>query len=146
MLKRTMTYTDYNGEKRTEDFFFNLTKAEIMEMAMSENGGLDAFIERIVSERDQKRIVSMFKQIILMAYGEKDLDGKHFVKSPAISTAFSQTEAYSDLFVELTTDGEKGAAFFNALIPADMDALAEKIRKAREAKEASSAAGIQIVK
>lgn len=129
MLKKTITYTDYNGETRTEDFYFNLTKAEIMEMAMSENGGLDAFIERIVAERDQKKIVAMFKDIILKAYGRKSLDGKRFEKSKEISDEFQQTEAYSDLFVELSTDSKAGAAFFNALIPKGLEDLANKIQK-----------------
>ena len=117
MLKRTMTYTDYDGNQRTEDFYFNLSKAEIMEMDLSATGGLDKWISRIVAEQDGKKIVEIFKQIILKAYGEKSLDGKRFVKSPEISEAFSQTEAYSDLFVELATDAEKAAEFIKGIVP-----------------------------
>lgn len=115
-----MTYTDYNGQTRTEDFYFNLTKAELIEMGLSENGGLDALIDKIISEKNQKEIIKLFKEIILKAYGEKSLDGKHFVKSEEISTAFSQTEAFSDLFMELAFDAKAGADFINALVPANI--------------------------
>lgn len=140
MLRKTMTYTDYNGEERTEDFYFNLTKAEVLEMAMSENGGLDAFIERIVAERDQKKIISLFKEIIVKSYGQKSLDGKRFIKTPEVVEEFTQTEAYSDLFTELALDAEKGAAFFNAIIPANMQELVQKAQKALEEKRKKEAA------
>lgn len=126
MLKRTMTYTDYDGNQRTEDFYFNLSKAEIMEMDLSATGGLDKWISRIVAEQDGKKIVEIFKQIILKAYGEKSLDGKRFVKSPEISEAFSQTEAYSDLFIELATDAEKAAEFINGIVPKGEEAQRDK--------------------
>ena len=132
MLKKTMTYTDYNGENRTEDFYFNFTKAELIEMGLSENGGLDAFIEKIISERDQKRIIEMFKEIILKAYGEKSLDGKHFMKSEEIRESFSHTEAFSDLFMELAFDSKAGADFVNALIPKNLAAEIEKYTKSGE--------------
>lgn len=128
MLKRTMTYTDYDGNQRTEDFYFNLTKAEIMEMDLSAAGGLDKWISRIVAEQDGAKIVEIFKKIILKAYGEKSLDGKRFVKSPEISEAFSQTEAYSDLFVELATNAEKAAEFINGIVPGEANVTAEKIQ------------------
>ena len=117
MLKKTMTYVDYDGNQRTEDFYFNLTKAEIMEMDLSASGGLDKLITKIVAEQDGAKIIEIFKKIILGAYGEKSLDGKRFVKSPELSEAFSQTEAYSDLFMELATDAEKAAAFINGIVP-----------------------------
>lgn len=132
MLKKTMTYTDYNGTERTEDFYFNLTKAELIEMGLSENGGLDALIDKIISEKNQKEIIKLFKEIILKAYGEKSLDGKHFVKSEEISTAFSQTEAFSDLFMELAFDAKAGADFINALIPSN---IAQDIAKYAKTEE-----------
>lgn len=128
MLKRTMTYTDYDGNQRTEDFYFNLTKAEILEMDISATGGLDKWISRIVAEQDGAKIVGIFKEIILKAYGEKSLDGKRFIKSPEISEAFSQTEAYSDLFIELATNAEKAAEFINGIVPGDANVSAEKIQ------------------
>lgn len=120
MLKKPITYTDYNGTERTEDFYFNLTKAEMMEMEMSINGGFTEMVSRIVAAQDAPTIMKIFKDLILKAYGEKSLDGKRFVKSEEISTAFSQTEAYSVLFMELATDDKAAAAFINGLVPADV--------------------------
>lgn len=117
MLKKTMTYTDYNGTERTEDFYFNLTKAELMEMEMSTNGGLAEMIKKIVSTQDAPAIIKVFKDLVLKAYGEKSLDGKRFIKNEEITTAFSQTEAYSDLFMELATNSDAAAAFVNGIVP-----------------------------
>lgn len=120
MLKKTITYNDYNGTSRTEDFYFNLTKAEVMEMEMSTTGGLAATITRIVAAQDTPAIIKIFKELILKAYGVKSPDGKRFEKSDEISTAFAQTEAYSILFMELATDDKAAAAFVNGIVPADM--------------------------
>lgn len=120
MIKKTITYTDYNGAERSEDFYFNLNKAEVMEMEMSTSGGLAEMITRVVKAQDQPAIIKIFKDLILKAYGEKSADGKRFVKSEEISTAFSQTEAYSQLFMELATDAEAAAKFVNGIVPADM--------------------------
>lgn len=117
MLKKTITYTDYNGSERTEDFYFNLSKAEIMEMEMGTSGGLAEMITRIVAAQDAPAIIKIFKELILKAYGEKSPDGKRFVKSEEISNAFAQTEAYSDLFMELATDADAAAKFVNGIIP-----------------------------
>ena len=120
MLKKTVTYTDYNGSERTEDFYFNLTKAEIMEMELSTSGGLAEMIQRIVKAQDAPAIIKIFKELVLKAYGEKSPDGKRFIKSEEISTAFSQTEAYSQIFMELATDSDAAAAFVNGIVP-DVD-------------------------
>ena len=117
MLKKTITYTDYNDVERTEDFYFNLTQAEIVEMQMSVNGGLTAMINKIVQAQDSAAIVNTFKEIILKAYGEKSADGRRFIKSKELSEAFSQTEAYSQLYIELATDSEAAAAFVNGIVP-----------------------------
>lgn len=120
MLKKTITYIDYNGVQRTEDHYFNLSKAEIMEMEMSTTGGLAEMIQKIVAAQDSPAIIKIFKELILKAYGEKSPDGKRFIKSEEISTEFSQTEAYSQLFMELATDAEAGAAFVNGIVPKEM--------------------------
>jgi len=117
MLKKTITYEDYDGNKRTEDFYFNLSKAEIMEMELSISGGMTQMLNRIVAEQDGEKIIKTFKEIILKAYGEKSPDGKRFVKSEELSTAFSQTEAFSQLFMELATDADAAAKFVNGIIP-----------------------------
>lgn len=124
MLKRTITYPDYNGGSRTEDFYFNLTQAEITEMELSVDGGLIEMITRIVAAQDGKQIIATFKDIILRAYGEKSPDGKRFIKSQELRDAFSQTEAYSQLFMELATNADAAAAFVNGIVPAQTSAPA----------------------
>ena len=121
MLKKTITYTDYNGAERKEDFYFNLTKAEIMEMEMSISGGLTEMINRIVAAQDAPAIVKIFKELVLKAYGEKSADGRRFMKvdenGVPLSINFSQTEAYSQLFMELATDADAASAFVNGIVP-----------------------------
>lgn len=126
MLKKTMTYTDFNGEKRTEDFYFNLTKAEIMKMEMGVSGGLAEMIQRIVAAQDQPAIISVFEDLIQKAYGVKTPDGRGFVKRKEDLEAFIATEAYSDMFMELATDADKASEFVNGIIPAEMAAELEK--------------------
>ena len=118
MLKKTITYIDYNGTERKEDFYFNLSKAEIMEMEMGTTGGMVEMINKIVAAQDAPAIIDMFKKMILKAYGEKSADGKRFIKSKELSEAFSQTEAYSQLFMELATDADAASKFVNGIVPA----------------------------
>ena len=120
MLKKTITYTDYNGNQREEDHYFNLSKAEIIEMELSTAGGLAELIQNVVKAQDGPAIMKIFKDIILKAYGEKSPDGKRFIKSEELSLAFSQTEAYSVLFMELVTDADAAGKFINGIIPADV--------------------------
>ena len=126
MLKKTVTYTDYNGNERTEDIYFNLNKAELMEMEMSVNGGLTTMIKRISSAQDAPAIMKVFNDILMKSYGIKSDDGKRFIKSEELSTAFSQTEAYSIIFMELITDAESSAQFIEGIIPPD---AAEELAK-----------------
>lgn len=126
MLKKTITYTDYDGNSRTEDFYFNLNKAELMEMEMSSTGGMEKMVQKIISAQDTKQIVEIFKDIILKSYGEKTLDGKRFVKSQELRDAFAQTEAYSELFMELATDDEAAAAFIKGIVPGDISKELDK--------------------
>lgn len=117
MLKKTITYVDYNGNERKEDFYFNLTKAELMEMELSTTGGLAEMIQKVVSTQDGPAIIKIFKDLVLRAYGEKSADGKRFIKNDELKEAFSQTEAYSELFMELATNAEAAAAFVNGIVP-----------------------------
>ena len=118
MLKKTITYTDYNGVERTEDFMFNLTKAEILEMQLTKDGGMDAAINKIVDAKDAPEIMKVFKDLILKAYGIVSDDGRRFIKSKEISDSFAQTEAFSMLFMELATDTDAASAFVNGIVPA----------------------------
>lgn len=123
MLKKAIKYTDYNGVEREDTYYFNLSKAEIMEMELSTVGGFAEMIEKVVEAQDTPTIVAIFKDLILKAYGEKAPDGKGFMKldedGRPLSRKFSQTEAYSTLFMELATDAEAAAAFINGIVPAD---------------------------
>lgn len=127
MLKMTRTYKDFDGNDRTVDLYFNLTKAEIMEMQLSTNGGLDKMIQSIVAAQDAAEIVRLFKTIILKSYGQKSPDGNRFIKSQELRDEFEQTNAYSDLFMELATDSEKAAAFINAVVPKSLAEEADKL-------------------
>lgn len=120
MLKETIIFCDYNGEEITQDFYFNLNEAEILEMEMSVEGGFAEMIQRIINAKNQPAIIKIFKDIILKSYGEKSLDGKRFIKKPELSEAFAQTEAYSQLFMKLATDADAAAKFINGVVPAKM--------------------------
>ena len=120
MLKKLITYVDYNGTERKENFYFNLTKTELLEMETEVTGGMRQLLENMMEKQDIPKIMKSFKTIILRAYGEKSPDGKRFYKSEELSTAFSQTEAYNVLYMELLSDSKKAAAFINALMPEDM--------------------------
>ena len=130
MLKKTITYTDYNDVERTEDFYFNLTKAEIMEMEMSTSGGLGEMINKIVAAQDAPSIIKIFKDLVLKAYGQKSPDGRRFIKSEELRREFEQTEAYSQLFMELATDADAAAKFVNGIVPADLAQKAAALPKA----------------
>ncbi len=117
MIKKTITYYDFDENLRTEDFYFNLTEAELTEMELSLNGGLSQLLEKILQENDQKRIIEYFKKIVLMTYGHKSLDGKLFVKNEQIREEFAASAAYSKIFMELATDADEAAAFVNGIMP-----------------------------
>lgn len=120
MIKKTITYTDYNGQERTEDFYFNFNEAEIAEMELSVNGGYSAMLDRISKAENYPELMKAFKEFILNAYGEKSSDGKRFEKSEEKSIAFSQTKAYSNLMMEMLTKKGEAEKFANSLIPVEM--------------------------
>lgn len=129
MLKKTITFVDYNGEERTEDFYFNLSKAELMEMQLSTTGGFLELLKKIIASKNTPELVKLFKTIILKAYGEKSDDGRRFIKSEELSNEFSQTEAYSSLYVELATNDVEASNFINGIIPADLVDQAQEMIK-----------------
>ena len=119
MVKKTITYVDFNGNKRTEDFYFNLTKAECLEMELSVNGGLSTLMQRLIDSDDIANAIKIVKDILFRSYGEKSLDGKYFNKSQELSEKFSHTRAYSLLYTELVTDPKAAAEFMNAVVDTD---------------------------
>lgn len=126
MLKKTITYTDFNGIERTEDFYFNLTKAEIAEMELEIPGGMTAMIERITKTQDTPSLIKLFKDLILRSYGKKSDDGRRFIKNQDVIDEFKDSEAYSELFMELATNADAASAFVNGIVP-KMPEAANKI-------------------
>ena len=117
MLKKTITYTDFNGIERTEDFYFNLTKAEIAEMELEIPGGMTAMINRITQSQDTPSLIKLFKDLILRSYGKKSDDGRRFIKNQDVVDEFKDSEAYSELFMELATNADAASAFVNGIVP-----------------------------
>lgn len=117
MLKMTRKYTDFNGVEREEDFYFNFTKAEVAEMELGVTGGMSEMIKKIVATKDLPSLIKIFKELVLKAYGVKSDDGRQFIKNEELSTAFAQTQAYSDLFMELASDDKAAADFINQVLP-----------------------------
>lgn len=127
MLKREITFEDFNGEQATETLWFHLSKSEMIELDADHEGGLDATIKRIIKTNDRQGLVREFKRLILLAYGEKSEDGKRFVKSDAIREAFQQTAAYDAMFMELATNDVAAANFMKGILPKDMAAEVAKL-------------------
>lgn len=126
MVKKTITYVDYNGVERTEDFYFNLNQAEILQLEMSVEGGWLEMVKKISSTQDAPSIMNVFKKIVDMTYGEKSADGRRFIKSPELTEGFVQTEAYSNLFVELLTNPDLFAEFMNQVVETNNTKLDQK--------------------
>ena len=122
MLKKIITYTDYNGVERTEPFYFNLSKAELMEMELGVTGGMTEMLDKTIAAKDAPSLMKIFKEMIMKSYGIKSDDGKRLIKSEELSIAFTQTEAYSVLFMELITDDKAAADFVNGIIPNEIQA------------------------
>ncbi|MBP5597176.1 MAG: hypothetical protein J6Y02_17470 [Pseudobutyrivibrio sp.] len=120
MLKKTITFKDYNDVERTEDHYFNLKKSELLELQLSVEGGLTQYIQKLISQQDMPKLMELFKKIVKAAYGVKSDDGRRFMKSEEIFKEFEETEAYSELFMEISTDDKKAAEFFNAIIPPEL--------------------------
>ena len=120
MVVKKIKYTDFNGVEREEEFMFNLTEAEITEMELTTDGGLSDSIKKIISAQDTPQIVETFKMLLLKSYGEKSADGRRFIKSEELTEAFTQTNAYSQFFMELATDDKAAIAFINGIIPESM--------------------------
>ena len=139
MLKKTISYEDYDGNQRTEDFYFDLSEDELIEMSFSKKGGLDSFIERIVKERDAQEIIKIFKELVAKAYGKKSDDGRRFDKDEEILKDFTSTRAYTKIFMELAFNSDAAADFINRVIPNN---VAEKIAEYRKTSADAKSAAI----
>lgn len=133
MFKKLIKYEDFDGNQREEIFYFNLTKAEISEAQLSVDGGLSTKLERIVASQSTSELIKVFKEFILLSYGEKSDDGKHFRKSKEITDEFTSTNAYSELFMELSTNTDFAIEFIKGIMPSDFaDKINEELKKLGE--------------
>lgn len=137
MVTETRTYFDFDGNERTEDFYFNLSPAEVYEMQFEKSGGLNALLDKITKEHDQSKIVNFFKGLVLKAYGVKSLDGRVLLKDDQIRKEFECTMAYSDIFMDLATNSKKAAAFVKGIMPPKeiLDKYVERVKAEKEAAE-----------
>lgn len=126
MLKRDVTYEDFNGDTVTETFYFNMSKTELVELEYEYEGGFGATLEKIVQAQDNKSLISEFKKLILLSYGQKSEDGKRFIKNNELREEFAQTAAFNELFMELATDETAASTFINSIVPKDMSAVIEQ--------------------
>lgn len=135
MLKKTIKYTDFNGNEVSEDFYFNLTKAEVAEMELSAthldadgkaSGGMQEMLQSVVNSGSGKRIIEVFKEILSKSYGVRSEDGKRFIKSDQLFEEFTQTAAYSEFFMELITEADSAADFIKGVMPAELSAPSDK--------------------
>ena len=145
MTYETITYEDYNGVTKTRKFYFHINKAELIELETTTPGGIANALEEATKAKDSVKLMKFFKEIIMLAYGEKSEDGERFIKSKELSEAFSQTEAYNQLFTSLVTDADKAAKFINGIFPRDLvqQALKEQSKNASKI-EATSAVTSEI--
>ena len=130
MLKKSVTYEDLDGNTNTEDFYFHLTKADLVEMEMSYPGGLHAHLQKIVDDEDGRAIMHEFKELILSSYGKRSPDGKRFIKTPELRQEFHSSEAYSALFMELCLNADVAADFVNGIVPPNLEQDVAKLEKA----------------
>lgn len=136
MLKRNVTYEDFNGNTVTDTFYFNLSKAELVEFEYKYENGFASTIESIVEAKDNKSLISIFKDLILEAYGQKSDDGKRFIKNKDLREEFSQTAAYSELFMELAVDDKAASEFIAGIVPKDMSgSILEESKKVKTTVE-----------
>lgn len=133
MYVKEMEYTDFNGVTRKEKFYFNLTKAEILDLELGKAGGLTEYIKKIVEAQDTPTIMELFKSLLLKSYGVKSDDGRRFIKNDQVREEFAQTQAFSDLYMLLALNDEEASKFVNGIVPEDMRVSEEQ--KQQFAKE-----------
>ena len=143
MLKKTITYTDYDGMERTEDFWFNLSKTELTKLDAELPEGVLGVLRKIIDKQDRKALVDFIETLILRSYGEKTLDGKRFVKTPEMAGEFMQTPAYDELFMSILSDTDSQTSFINGVIPQSMAKEIEQTDK-KQVENALAEQGLHV--
>lgn len=143
MLKKTITYTDYDGMARTEDFWFNLSKTELTKLDAELPGGVLGVLRKIIDKKDRKALVDFIETLILRSYGEKTLDGKRFVKTIDMAEEFMQTPAYDELFMSILSDTDSQTSFINGVIPQSMAKEIEQTDK-KQVENALAEQGLHV--
>lgn len=143
MLKKTITYIDYDGMERTEDFWFNLSKTELTKLDAELPGGVLGVLRKIIDKKDRKALVDFIETLILRSYGEKTLDGKRFVKTPDMAEEFMQTPAYDELFMSILSDTDSQTSFINGVIPQSMAKEIEQTDK-KQVENALAEQGLHV--
>lgn len=137
MIKKNITYVDFDGEERTDAFYFNLSKAELMDIELDYNGNMSEAMNIMLEKRDMKGVLGLLSKLVRKAYGEKSGDGKRFLKNKELEDGFATTDAFSNLLIELVNDEKKLEAFVTGVIPADMrDEVEKRMEETREAEAA----------
>lgn len=129
MLTKAITYVDYNGNKKTKNFYFNLTRTELAKMELTNKAGMLETIKQMINEDDREKIINLFETIVLGSYGEKSADGEEFLKSPEIVAKFTAHPAYDVLFMELISSDKSMSDFINAVVPSDIAESAKDNKK-----------------
>ena len=143
MLKKTITYTDYDGMERTEDFWFNLSKTELTKLDAELPGGVLGVLRKIIDKKDRKALDDFIETLILRSSGEKTLDGKRFVKTPEMAEEFMQTPAYDELFMSILSDTDSQTSFINGVIPQSMAKEIEQTDK-KQVENALAEQGLHV--
>jgi len=144
MLTKKIKYTDYDGNVREEPFYFNISKAEFAELDLSITGGFEAMIQTLIDKKDIPGMMRVFKDLIVKSYGVKSADGRRMMKSEELTKDFLETEAYSELFMELCSDANTAIEFVKGIMPVDEDKKAEVDKAIAEVIDINGGAPVRV--
>lgn len=125
MLKERIKYVDHDGKEYERDFYFHLSKADLIKLEVGHNGGLETYLGNIINSQDNAEIMQNFETIFKIAYGIK-LPDDSFVKRPEETEKFFASEAWSEFLVKLISDADYAAKVINNLVPKEISEQAAK--------------------
>ena len=139
MLIKKITYTDFFGKERTEEFRFNLSKGEISRDLIKTEGSLVNKLQAIVDAKNNTDVMNVFEKLIEKSYGEISEDGRRFMKEDdngrPLFNKFRQTPAYDILYMELISDEKKAVAFFKGILDPELQKEVAAAQAAEAAKQ-----------